>query len=160
MKGIATKENALIASINASMSRVKGLYTRWAQHNNINYFALQILYTLFVEGAATQKNISEGFSIPKQSINNVVLAMKKDGLIDLVPQKDDKRNKELVLTKQGRAYAEEILVPLIEIEDRVAKQIAPIVEQLISATNIYGDTLEREMMGADTFCDNKGGEHQ
>ncbi|MDL2236421.1 MarR family transcriptional regulator [Christensenellaceae bacterium OttesenSCG-928-K19] len=145
-----SKENSQIASLNAAMSRIKGLYSRWAQQNNINYFALNILYTLYVEGMATQKRISDGFGIPKQSINNVVTTMKKDGLIDLISNLEDKRVKELVLTTKGRKYAKEILSPLMDIENRVVSQMEDIFEQFISTTNIYGDILEQEMSKADS----------
>jgi len=135
-----------LASIHFAISRVNGLYARWAQMHDVNFYAMHIFYFLQKRGPVTQKQISEDSKIPKQSINNVIITLKKDGYISIIPGSRDRREKIIALTEKGRGYIQEKLMPLHEIEERVLKKMgAELIRQLIASTTAYGDYFEREM---------------
>lgn len=135
-----------LASINSAMNRVSGLYSRWAQKHAINIYALHILYLLYQEGSVTQKQISEGLKIPKQSVNNVATALKNDGFITLIPSEEDKREKKMILTEKGRDYSKDIIASLHHLEETVVQKMGEqLVGQLIASATAYGDYFEQEM---------------
>jgi DNA-binding MarR family transcriptional regulator len=135
-----------LASIHSAISRVNGLYGRWAQKQNINFYTMHIFYFLQKREAVTQKQICENSKIPKQSINNVIITLKNDGYISIIPGDKDKREKFIVLTEKGRGYMQEKFAPLLEIEERALQKMGTeLVRQLITSATAYGDFLEQEM---------------
>ena len=151
MKSNITAE---LVSIHSAISRVNGLYAKWAQKHNINFYAMHIFYFLQKRGSVTQKQISEDSKIPKQSINNVIITLKNDGYISIVPGDRDKREKFIVLTEKGRCYVDEKLTPLLEIEERVLQKMGEeLVKQLIASTTAYGDFFEQEMLKEKVLLD-------
>jgi DNA-binding MarR family transcriptional regulator len=140
---------AQVAAMNSAIGRVSSLYAKWAQKHNINLFTMKILYELYVLRAGTtvtQRQISEELSIAKQSINNIVITLERDGYIALVPSEKDKREKNIVLTEKGNIYAAEMLVPLLKIESNVLRRmIKEQVDNLIASAITYGDYFELEM---------------
>lgn len=138
--------HAQIAQINGAIGRTRRLYQRWAQHYGIGYHELVILYTLRADGSAVQKRISEANEIPKQTLNNVIASMKANGLIELVPGDEDRRERRIVLTGSGQEHADRILAPLLKLEEAVIRKLgARLTKQMIETMKTYADILESEM---------------
>lgn len=139
-----------LSAINAANNKINGLYSRWAQKRNISGYTVCIFYSLLTEDSLTQKQVREEFEIPKQSVNNIITALKNDGHIILTSSTEDKREKLICLTDQGRSYAQELLAPLFAVEDAVMKKMGhPMVQQMIDTTVAYCSYLEQEMENAD-----------
>lgn len=135
-----------MTTINAAISRINRLYDKWAQNAGVNSFALGVLYALSTEGSITQKQYIEDRGLPKQTVNNVIISLKKDGYITMQPSEEDRRGKTIMLTEDGRSYANELLAPLFQIEESVAGQMgAKMMSVLIESTNAFGEYLEQKM---------------
>lgn len=64
------------------------------------------------EESCTQKSISQMWSIPKQTVNTILKEFSANGYIELLTDKEDKRNKLITLTPKGNAYAGKIVEAL------------------------------------------------
>ena len=65
-------ENELLRNFYSSWAQSIFLYTRWADQHNISYSVLMTLYALYSGGSLTQKNISEYYGLPKQTVHSCV----------------------------------------------------------------------------------------
>lgn len=140
---MTTNKNNKIISINAAVSRLRGLYTTWAHRNRTNYFTLQLFYILYLEGSVTQKQIRERYFIPKQTINNAVIELKNNGYIEMETCEKDNREKRMILTEVGQQYSEKLLTPLIEMETSIIDKIGEqYVDQFINTIILFGDHME------------------
>ncbi len=93
------------------------VYEEWAKAHQLSVNSLLVLSALYEGGAnCTQKQISQRWLIPKQTINMVLKDFVRKGLVELHPCQEDKRNKLISLTEQGRAYAAEIIGQLRQVE--------------------------------------------
>lgn len=71
----------------------------------------------------TQKQISGNYRLPKQTVNNIVTELRREGMITLVPAKDGGREKVLCLTDQGEIYAAGIMEPLLRFEEEAVRRM-------------------------------------
>jgi len=143
---MAYEADAAIGALDAGVSRIRVLYTRFAQKHEIPYGIIQVAYVLGIHNPVTQKRISEICEIPKQTVNGVVKQLKADGYIAITEGKEDKREKEIRLTSSGEAYIQNTLKPFYELNKRVADRIgADFIQQLSQGLTTLGDTLEMEM---------------
>jgi DNA-binding MarR family transcriptional regulator len=138
--------DAAIGALDAGVSRIRGLYTRFAQKHEIPYGIIQVAYALGMHSPVTQKQISEICEIPKQTVNGVIRQLKADGHITVTAGKEDKREKEIALTSKGEAYIQKTLQPFFELNKMVVGRIgADFINQLSQGLTTLGDTLEMEM---------------
>lgn len=108
------------------------LYVKWAEENKVNYYELLILYALETYEVMTQKAMGDLYGLPKQTVNNVIRELKKEGRVILKPGEKDKREKQVSLTDSGGEYAKNLLSPLYRIEERVCDKIGR--ERLVQMT--------------------------
>ena len=135
-----------LGSISAGVSRLDGLYSKWAQKHGNPYGVIQVYYILKLNGAVTQKQISEFCEIPKQTVNNVIQQLKANKHITLKANKEDKREKKIRLTPLGETYIQEILTPFFELNETVIKRVGmDLLRDLSKGLNTLGDALELEM---------------
>ncbi len=107
------------------------LYTRFANKLGVSYPELMVLYALFTMRKITQKEISDSFGLPKQTVNSVIRSLKdKDYVISKVCE-NDKRERTLTLNERGYGYAKKIISPVIKAETEVYNMIGK--ERLIQA---------------------------
>ena len=89
------------------------VYDDWAREQGLSSNSALILYTLYEEKEnCTQKSISQMWSIPKQTVNTILTEFSANGYIELSADKKDKRNKLIMLTPKGNAYAGKIVESL------------------------------------------------
>lgn len=117
------KEHEFNSAFNSVWAQVNALYVRWANKHNIGYPEMMVLYALTTMGEMSQKEISDGFGLIKQTVNTVVRSLKKNGYITLKSNEKDKREKTVVLTEIGKQYCDEKIEPLLEAETRVYRKI-------------------------------------
>ncbi|WP_416191889.1 MarR family winged helix-turn-helix transcriptional regulator [Neisseria sp. CCUG12390] len=94
-------------------------YDIYARNCHISGNELAILYTLWVDGACTQKHIAEKCQIVKQTVNTLCKKYEADGLLSGQVGESDKREKTLHFTEQGRAFARTVVEPLLALEQEV-----------------------------------------
>ncbi len=124
------------------------LYARWAHECEIGYPELMVLYALHAKDGLTQKTITEEFGLIKATVSTVIRDLKKRGLIVLEPSKEDKREKRVVLTETGKDYAEKVIQPLLETEERITRKIGDgRMEQIIDTLDLFNILFEKELKG-------------
>lgn len=141
-------ENELLVSINKALSRINGLYQKWYQKNSINSYQLQTLNALYNEPMLSQKEISDNYQIPAQTVNNAIKALEKQGYVQLIPDERDKRWRKISFTEEGFAYAEKTVAPLHQLDLAVMKRMGKKkYQQLIALLSDYGEALQEETKG-------------
>lgn len=118
-----TKTICLLKKINVSLNRIRGAYALWAKENQVGYHEMVVLYTLQEGSCRTQRQICEQYLFPKQTIHNVISSLQTRGYLNLQADTADRREKRLELTASGQQYAEALLMPLRQIEERLLLQI-------------------------------------
>lgn len=126
--------------------QANGLYSSWAASKNINYYLLFVLYALEGQEAMTQKRICASTGLTKQTVNSVIRSLKENGYIELVPGREDRREKQIILTGEGIAYSRALLAPLRELEHRVLRIMgSDRVRQMVDSITLFNAVLEKEM---------------
>ena len=120
--------------------RIDGLYDQWAKRTGETGNTLSLFYALDSGKPYTQKQISEEFLIPKQTLNSIVKDYIAKGYIRLTPSPENHREKLLCLTDAGREYADSFLAPLFAIEQYAVGQME----------REYGDAV---LKGLEKFCE-------
>ena len=120
--------------------RIDGLYDQWAKRTGETGNTLAIFYALESGELYTQKQLSEEFLIPKQTLNSIVKDCIAKGYIRLAPSPENHREKLLCLTEAGREYVDSFLAPLLAIEQYAVGQM----------TQEYGDAV---LKGLEKFCE-------
>lgn len=120
-----------------AMYHVDSFYDDYAKQISIPTTLLWVLYALNDGNAHTQIEICKDWELPRTTVNTVVKEIERNGYIDLVPIKGKKREMNIVLTNLGKAYAEDVLSELYEIETKVydtldanEKQLASMLEKI------------------------------
>ena len=72
-----------------------------------------------------QARIAEEFSYSRQTVNSALKTLEARGLVELASSEGDRRAKVVSLTPEGRAFADEHIVPAIEAEDRAFGTLLP-----------------------------------
>ena len=107
----------LINDVNKAIIQCRSVYSAWSSTHGISYHEMLVLYTIREYGYCTQKLICDSYILPKQTIHNVILAMRENGTLVYDAEKSRGREKVFVLTEKGEAYAAELLRSLDVIEE-------------------------------------------
>lgn len=127
-------------------SHMNELYARWAEHHGVGSNTLMILYGLDIYGDMTQKMLSEHCGIPKQTVNNVIKSLQKDGYILLTSGTRDRREKLVSMTRAGKDYAASILKPLYELEQQTIDLVGEErVVQMLEVGNLFNTVFGMKM---------------
>lgn len=107
-----------------------------------------VLYALYAKDRLTQKTITEEFGLIKATVSTVIRDLKKRGLIVLEASQEDKREKLVAFTENGKMYAENIIQPLLETEERITKKIGDErMEQITDTLDLFNILFEKELKG-------------
>ena len=108
----------LLNGINRAIIKFRGIYSSWSSEHGISYHEMLVLYTIREYGYCTQKQICDSYLLPKQTINNVIAAMRKCEILELDEAKSKGREKAFTLSEKGKAYALPFLKSLDTVENR------------------------------------------
>ena len=143
---IAGKEiNGFVNAYCRLRDRQTAVYDRCAKMHGLTVnelFVLDILW--FAPAGCTQKEISDRLSANKQTINAIITRFDRQGFISYLAVKEDRRNKRIVLTESGKAYAKNIIPPAADAEN-LAMADMPIdkVAELVKLTTTFTENMER-----------------
>lgn len=102
----------------ATVIEIEKIYERWADELGVHIHYLHIFYTLTELGQCTQKQISEQWLIPKQTLSPLCKQLHQQGYLAFLPSRD-KREKLLTLTDDGKHYAEPLIAFISKKEARI-----------------------------------------
>lgn len=106
-----------------------------------------MLYALNDGNFHTQIEICKDWELPRTTVNTVVKEIERNGYIDLIPIKGKRREMNIVLTNLGKAYAEDVLSELYEIEAKVYDTLDANEKQLASMLEKIAESLKESKEG-------------
>jgi len=109
---------ALLNNVNRAIIKFRGIYSQWSSAHDISYNEMLVLYTIREKGFCTQKQICDSYLLPRQTMNNVIIGMRENGLLELSPENSVGREKAFVLTEKGEAYAQPLLDSMNSFEEQ------------------------------------------
>ena len=112
------EQTELLLRENKTASQTGRLYTKLNNFLKGDGDVTQILYAIYMEEGQTQKQISDGYGIPPQTVNNIVLEMQKNGHVILAEDEKDKRRKKINFTQKGLDFAKEKIGIIISLEEK------------------------------------------
>lgn len=105
--------------INQQIKELVGIYRDAVSRSGISENEFWIWYTLIVmDGEYSQQDICSMWSLPKQTINTITMRMVQKGLVTLEVVPGTRNRKNICLTGAGRAYGENIVLPISQAEQR------------------------------------------
>ena len=107
--------------VNRAIIKCRGVYSRWAKLTGINYNRMLVFYSIRDYGCCTQKQICDHYLLPRQTMNNIVAALCREGLLTEDSARRQGREKAYVLTAAGAEYSAQHLASLDAVEDRAAQ---------------------------------------
>lgn len=124
------------------------IYNKWAKKYKISKNEVCTLNILLnnLNNKITQRQICEEIGTPFTTLNTTIKNLEEKDYIRLYINNDNKKEKYIVLTKEGEKYARNIIEPLMEIEDKTANSInINDLETAIKCLSKYRDTLSKYM---------------
>lgn len=138
-----------LIDLNMSVNQIRGSWVQLAKKYNINYHEMLVLYHVYCNGKCTQKKICEDYLLPKQTVNNIVTALKEAGRIELQAAIGNKKEKVLVLTPAGEDYISTLVASMKSVEEIMQEKIgAENLQILAGLLDEYGDII-REVIAID-----------
>ena len=108
-----------LARFNHIMQGIERVYEDYAKSVGLTYMSLTVLEIIcYNETPPTQKEICEQSHYNKQIVNSIIKGFADKGYLEFCEVESDRRNKQVLLTDSGKAYAAETLSPLWEIEQK------------------------------------------
>ena len=137
---------SLLVRANRSFVRYRGAYAKWSAMRGIGYNEMLVLYTIHESGFCTQKQICDSFLLPRQTIHNVISAMRKAGTICVSAENSVGHEKAFVLTPEGEKYAVPLMDDITSIEERAIETLGlKNFEKLAYLTECYESALNSAM---------------
>lgn len=138
------KKDTVLYSLNKAIIEFRGIYSLWSKRHGINYNEMLVLYTIREYGYCTQKQICDSYLLPRQTINNVILNMKKRGLLEI--RDKIKKEKVFILTDTGKEFAKVFIQSLQELEYSAIQEFGvDNIKQITELLNQYDEALVRHL---------------
>lgn len=113
------------ATYNLLYNEADGIYDDYAKRFKLSQTALFLLCTLYEnDEPPSQRQLASEWHFPPQTINSILKRFVREDLVRLEDMPADRRSKRVVLTEAGRRYAQGIVGPLIEAEERAFSRLS------------------------------------
>lgn len=125
------------------------LYDEYAKSKGILMKTFLVLNVLFYSrDGITQKEICDRTFQSKQTVSLIIKNLAADGYVTLEENAEDKRNKTVRMTEEGRAYSEKPVRHITKAEDTAMSMFTPEEqEQLIDLSRRFTRNLEKLVKG-------------
>ena len=111
---------------------IDSLYDDFAKQSNVSPALLWVLYALNDGRSHTQIEICNDWELPKTTVNTVIKEIQKEGYVELVPIKGKRREMSIVLTENGKQFADNVLSNIYEKEADVYRSLSPKERELVA----------------------------
>ena len=126
------------------------LYEEWAKRKGLSMYGLFVLQEIKENRNCTAKQICSRLFLPKQTVNAILNSFENKGLIRRVAMEQDRRNKEILFTRDGERYADNILQEMYEAEEKALRKMgAGQMEAMAQNNRIFIKCLEETMRTGD-----------
>lgn len=136
----------LLIRLNKCISQITRLYANLDKLLHTDGEVTQILYSLYMEGTQTQKQISSGYSIPPQTVNNVVLSIQKKGIVVLEENPTDKRSKIIKFTDEGLEFAKKQIGAIVAFEKKsISRMGIENYKKMVELQELFYSSMRAEL---------------
>ncbi len=138
--------NELVNAYCRLRDRQYAVYSRCAKQHRLTVnelFVLDILW--FAPQGCTQTEICQRLSAKKQTIAAIACRLLKKGYLVFEEVPEDRRNKCLRLTESGKLYAQEIIPPAADAENRAMEGLGITdADEIVRLTTRFTENMENE----------------
>lgn len=135
---------------NVVINRLRDVYMDWAKKNQVNYHELIVLCLIHEVEACTQKQISEVYGLPKQTVNRITGALVKAGRLVVSPHRNSKKEKMVKLTGTGAEYTTGLRNSLRQLENAAIIRMGKEQYQMfIEMAILYEQSLKLEILASE-----------
>lgn len=114
-----------LMEFNEIMQGIERIYENYAKSVGLTYMSFTVLSILYhSEHQITQKEICAQCHYSKQIVNTIIKGFHEKKYVSYEAVPEDKRNKYIVFTESGRQYADEIMLPIIEVEEKAMSALS------------------------------------
>lgn len=110
-------DRALIRRMMIVVNRIDGIYDLMAAKLGIKLNMICLLYALDDGSPHSQRQLSEDWLLPRTTLNTITKECIERGYVTLAPIPGKRREKNILLTAEGRAYARDCLDKIYRAED-------------------------------------------
>ncbi len=136
------KTLTLLNNINNAIIKFRGIYSAWSYEQGISYNEMLVLYTIRENGYCTQKQICDNYLLPRQTMNNVFIGLRNNGILQYSKENSIGKEKAFVLSEKGKTYAEPFLQSLDVVESRAVELLGDDkIESLTALLLEYDEAL-------------------
>ncbi len=128
-----------------AINKIDGAYYFCARKMNLKENTLALLYALDDGLPHSQKQVCEDWLIPKTTINTITRELAEQGYITLVST-GHRREKHILLTKEGRHYAAKIMENMkIAEREALSETLKHFSPEFIDAFDFFSGALCRSL---------------
>ena len=128
---------------NQSFDNISESYSKSFGLSYVNFI---ILYNIFRNENCTQTIICKNLSLPKQTVNIAITYFYRKGYIKLIENPENRREKTIHFTEEGKKYAENIILKFRECEYKTIKRIGiENMKDFIKILNLYAEIWQEEI---------------
>ena len=131
------------------IGEIDGTVNQWIDKLGLSYNHFAVLYYLVAnaqDGQCTQKHICDEWYLPKQTVFNICKEYKEKGWIEFEISPNDKREKIMRLTEDGRATAEPILQKTLSISEQAFSDFGKKkTMQLFTLMREFSETFQKHI---------------
>ncbi len=136
----------LLNDVNRAIIKFRGIYSAWSSEHNISYHEMLVFYTIREKGFCTQKQICDSYILPRQTMNNVITALRRDGILEISEEDSAGREKAFVLTEKGADYAQPLMDAMNTVESRAVELLGSEKLETLTALMLeYDQALNRAL---------------
>ncbi|SEH71534.1 DNA-binding transcriptional regulator, MarR family [Ruminococcus flavefaciens] len=144
-----------LAALAGCEKKYDSLYRGAAAAFGLSDCSMWVLYYLqSAEEPLSQQDLIELMLFPKQTINSAVAGLAKNGYVTLEMIPNTKNRKRILLTDEGRAFAERTVLRMIHAEERAVSEMSDI-KRFVTLYEEFFKHLHNEFE-REGLCDAKG----
>lgn len=136
----------LLYDVNRAIIKFRGIYSAWSAQHNISYHEMLVFYTIREKGFCTQKQICDSYILPRQTMNNVITTLRRNGILEISAEHSAGREKAFVLTPKGVDYAQPLMNSMNTVENRAVELLGSEKLEALTALMLeYDQALNRAL---------------
>jgi len=113
-----------LAALRMAGKSLHHLQEKWAESHGLTEGRLAVMFRLFRCGATPLGDIAEDLDSTPRNITGLVDNLERDGLVERVPDPDDRRSVRAALTEAGKARIEAIWQEGLERQFEIVKEFS------------------------------------
>ncbi len=116
-------EKVFYVLLGRSMYHIDSIYAEFAKKSSVTPTLLWILYAINDNKVHTQREICYDWSLPKSTVNTLIMELKNKDYVKLEPIKGKRREMNIIITESGKKYANNVLKDIYQKEAEVFKKL-------------------------------------